>query len=127
MNFLDFDGTAESGSDAIQLNSASIKIPVLREGATGSLSLGVRPEHIQFSDGSAYSGKVIAIEYLGTTQIVTLSTANGDIKARTPSDRHVSMGQTIGLKFDARTLTVFENRKGLALHSAANEGVIAHG
>jgi multiple sugar transport system ATP-binding protein len=127
MNFLDFEGMVGRGTGNIKLNGVGVKIPVLREGATGSLTLGVRPEHIHFSDKSKYRGQVIATEYLGTTQIVTLSTANGEIKARTPSNVSVKIDEIIGLEFDSRTLTIFEGNKGLALRSAANDGVLTHG
>jgi multiple sugar transport system ATP-binding protein len=127
MNFLEFEGMVGGGSKSVQLDGNTIGIPEMRQGTKGSLTLGVRPEHIKFSDKSEYRGRVIATEYLGTTQIVTITTANGEIKARIPSNVKVSTGETIGLTFDERTLTVFEGEKGLALHSVANEGVLKHG
>ena len=86
-----------------------------------------RHEHIKFSDKSGYKGAVTAVEYLGTTQIVTLSTANGVIKSRIDSGKHVKNGETIGLEFDARTLTLFDNANGRALKSKANERVFNNG
>lgn len=127
MNFLDFEGMISSGADTVKLNGVDVKVPVSRESAKGKLTLGVRPEHIHFSDNSNYRGKVIATEYLGTTQIVTLSTPNGEIKARLASIVSVNIDQTLGLEFDARTLTVFEGEKGKALLSEANEGVRNYG
>ncbi len=127
MNFLDFDGMVGSGTASVRLDGVAVKIPVMREGATGALTLGVRPEHVHFSDRSRYRGRVIATEYLGTTQIITLATANGDIKARIPSSAPVKVDETVGLEFDARTLTVFEGNKGHALRSAANEKVLKNG
>jgi len=127
MNFMDFDGMVGSGTASVKLNGVAVKIPVMREGAKGTLTLGVRPEHVHFSDRSRYRGQVIATEYLGTTQIITLATANGEIKARIPSNVSVKIDEAVGLEFDARTLTVFEGNKGLALRSAANEGVLKHG
>ncbi|MDQ0322779.1 multiple sugar transport system ATP-binding protein [Pararhizobium capsulatum DSM 1112] len=126
MNFLDFDGMIGIGGDRIELAGKTVEVPVSREGATGKLTLGVRPENIVFSDTSTFRGRVIATEYLGTTQIVTLATPNGDVKARTGSEHVINPGETIGLEFDRRTLTVFEER-GQALLSAANEGVLNHG
>lgn len=127
MNFLEFDGIVGVGTNSVELSGVKIKVPDMRQGAKGSLTVGVRPEHIHFSDTSSYRGSVIASEYLGTTQIVTLASANGEIKARIASDLSVKVGETIGLEFDERTLTIFEGEKGLALRSAANEGVLAHG
>lgn len=127
MNFLDFEGMIGSGSNSIRLDGETINIPTSREGAKGKLSLGVRPEHVHFSDSSTYRGRVLATDYLGTTQIVSLATLNGNIKVRAPSNVKVESGDTIGLEFDARTLTVFEGDKGMALKSEANEGVLIHG
>lgn len=127
MNFLDFDGMVGSGATSVDLNGHPVTVPRTRQGAKGQLTLGVRPEHVHFSDKSDYRGSVTATEYLGTTQIVTLNTPNGDIKARVPSNVSVARNERVGLEFDARTLSVFEADKGRALVSEANEGVLNHG
>ncbi|MEM9471382.1 MAG: ABC transporter ATP-binding protein, partial [Pseudomonadota bacterium] len=127
MNFLDFEGMIGAGASSVDLNGHKVTVPQTRQGAKGRLTLGVRPEHVHFSDNSGYRGQVIATEYLGTTQIVTLKTPNGDVKARVPSNVPVSVGEHIGLEFDARTLSVFDADKGHALMSEANEGVLNHG
>ncbi len=126
MNFLDFDGMIGIGGDRIELSGKTVDVPVSREGATGKLTLGVRPENIRFSDASTFRSRVIATEYLGTTQIVTLATEHGEVKARIASSQVVNPGEVIGLEFDRRHLTVFEDR-GRALLSEANEGVLNHG
>ncbi len=127
MNFLDFGGMVGVGTHSVALNGVKVEVPAMREGAKGPLSVGVRPEHIHFSDDAEYRGRVVASEYLGTTQIVTLATANGEVKARIPANVSVRTDETIGLKFDERTLTVFEGAKGTALRSVTNEKVLAHG
>jgi len=127
MNFLEFEAAVEAGASELRLGEQQVPIPPSREAAHGKLSLGVRPEHIRFSDRSAYRGEVIATEYLGTTQIVTIVTPHGTIKARAPSANRVTAGELLGLEFDARTLTVFRGDSGRALLSAANEGVLNHG
>jgi multiple sugar transport system ATP-binding protein len=127
MNFLPFEGVAAAGAAGVRLGDAAIAVPELREGARGALVLGVRPEHVRLDDAAPYRGRVVATEYLGTTQIVTLDTSHGTLKARIASREPVAVGATTGLAFDARTLTVFEAARGGALVSAANEGVIGHG
>lgn len=127
MNFLEFDGMIGSGAASVSLDGHDISVPVSRQGAKGSLTLGVRPEHVHFSDKSGYRGKVLTTEYLGTTQIVILETPNGVIKARIPSKVQVNPGEIVGLHFDERTLTIFEGNKGRALLSEANEGVLQNG
>jgi multiple sugar transport system ATP-binding protein len=127
MNFLEFEGAVDAGANALLLGDHQVPIPLSREAAEGKLSLGVRPEHVRFADHSGYRGEVIATEYLGTTQIVTIETPRGTIKARAPSSNLVTPGELLGLEFDARTLTVFRGDSGRALLSAANEGVLNHG
>ena len=127
MNFLDFEGMVGIGSNHVTIDGTDIKIPLCREGSTGKLTLGVRPEHLRLSDKATYRGRVVASEYLGTTQIVTVTTPNGDVKVRMSSATPVRDGEAVGLEFDARKLTIFENQKGKALSSEANEKVIRHG
>lgn len=126
MNFLDFEGQVKAGSDYVEMHGQKVSVPVFRESVTGRLSLGVRPEHIRFSNQSTYRGEVVATEYLGTTRIITLNTPNGMIKARTPADSAVQTGETIGIEFNTQTLTVFSADGGRAILSEGNEGVI-HG
>ena len=127
MNFMDFEGMVGTGAEKIDLGGHVISVPRMMQGAEGKLSLGVRPEHIHFSEKSKYRGEVVATEYLGTTQIVTLNTPNGEIKARIPATVRANPGDRIGLEFDARTLTEFENEKGRALRSEANRKVLDRG
>ena len=127
MNFLEFDGMIGIGGDHVDLSGTTVRVPVSRQGAKGKLTLGVRPEHVHFSDRSDFRGRVIATEYLGTTQIVTMATANGVVKARISSSQAITPGELIGLEFDARTLSLFDEERGHALLSEANEGVLRHG
>jgi multiple sugar transport system ATP-binding protein len=63
------------------------------------------------------------VEYLGTTQIVTLATPHGDIKARiSSSDPAPRPGDAVGLEFLAPTVTLFDQKTGRALRSALHGG-----
>ena len=127
MNFLDFDGMIGIGGDSVDLGGVKMKVPAAREGRAGRLTLGVRPEHVKFRDDAAYRGRVSAVEYLGTTQIVTLATEHGELKARISSGHRVREEELVGLEFDARTLSLFDAESGRALLSQGNEGVFGHG
>ncbi len=127
MNFLEFHGMLGSGAKQVTLSNTVFEIPTLLSGAKGGLSFGVRPEHVYLDDSSSYKGRVVAVEYLGTTQIITLDTANGSVKARVSSADVVAVGDTVGLHFDVRTVTIFEASSGKALISEANSGVLTHG
>src|SRR4051794_14513271 len=81
MNFLSFDSGLEKGVREIVVQGAAVTVPEVREDvAPGSMALGVRPEHIRFDDNSRLRGSVYGAEYLGTTQIVAVETADGIIK-----------------------------------------------
>jgi multiple sugar transport system ATP-binding protein len=86
------------------------------EGVSGrALALGVRPEHVHLTDGGALRGEVLAAEYLGTTQIVTLRTKAGELKARVSSSLAVRDGETVGLAFDTAALALFDAGTGRAM------------
>lgn len=93
--------------------------------------LGVRPEHIRFSDAAALRGRVFGAEYLGTTQIVTVVTEQGPIKARLASSLPVQVGETVGLTFRFSSLSLFDAQTGMAIQTASppsvNEESAAHG
>ncbi len=123
MNFLRFEGTVAPGSTSVRLGDVDMALPTVEEAASGKLVLGVRPEHVALTEAGAYRGRVEATEYLGTTQIVTLSTAHGQIKARTSASQITKVGDTVGLTLNARTLSLFDDATGRALRTAANAGV----
>ena len=127
MNFLHFEGAVDEGASSVDLNGLRMDVPAQRQGAAGKLVFGVRPEHVTLSDAGGYRGEVLATEYLGTTQIVTLATPNGEVKARVGSGQVARMGEIVALGFDPRTVTLFDAGSGRALRSALNEGVLAHG
>ncbi|QPC88327.1 ATP-binding cassette domain-containing protein [Mesorhizobium sp. NBSH29] len=127
MNFLHFEGALEGNHSSVVMHGTDFQIPPSLEGARGRLALGVRPEHVRFSDTSRYKGEVLATEYLGTTQIVTLATPNGTIKSRASAAQPIKVGETPGLEFDARTISIFNVETGRALVSLANQEVLRHG
>jgi hypothetical protein len=99
----------------------------MREPFDGDITVGVRPEHVRLSDEGSYRGEILATEYLGTTQIVTLATDAGELKARIGSERYATVGDTVGLSFNASTLTLFNSQTGHALRSNLNIGVLGLG
>jgi len=127
MNFLGFHGMLGKGTTSVTLDWAQFEVPALQEGAHGDLIFGVRPEHVHLDDAAPYRGRVIATEYLGTTQIVTLDTPLGPVKTRVASHRAIRAGDTTGLRFDARTITLFSAETGRALQSHGNAGGLRHG
>ncbi len=127
MNFLRFNGSVEKGTTSVQLGDQTVRVPLQLGEARGDLIFGVRPEKVILSDAGICRGEVFAAEYLGTTQIVTLNTANGTIKARINSSQTVTRGDQVGLGFEAETITLFEESSGNAIISELNSEVLNRG
>ncbi|MFN6924725.1 MAG: ABC transporter ATP-binding protein [Tabrizicola sp.] len=126
MNFLRFEGAVAAGGTTVTLGDTPIDLPALQEDAAGKLVLGVRPEHVTLSDVAPLRARIEAVEYLGTTQIVTLSTPHGTVKARTPSTLPARVGDLTGLALNTPRLSLFDATSGRAFRTAANAGVF-HG
>jgi len=119
MNLLPFQGGLRKGARTIDFCSVSLAVPEIREErAAGPLVLGVRPEHIGFSDAATLRGRVFGSEYLGTTQIVTVDLEAGRIKARMPSSAPVQLGEMVGVTFKPDSLALFDPHSGHALWTA---------
>ncbi|MGQ9368925.1 ABC transporter ATP-binding protein [Azospirillum sp. ST 5-10] len=121
MNFLRFEGAVRRGDRQVAVNGAAVAVPEVHEDRPpGRLVLGVRPEHVRLDDAAALRGRVLGVEYMGTTQIVTVETAHGTVKARIPSSRTVRDGETVGLALRAESLVLFDGDGdgGRALRSA---------
>lgn len=119
MNFLRFEGGLHCGDRAVSFHDTDIAVPEIREDrASAPLVLGVRPEHIRFTDAAPVRGEVFGAEYLGTNQIVTVDTAHGRVAARLPSATPVRIGETVGLEFHSERLALFDAGNGLAIRTA---------
>ncbi len=127
MNFLRLTGSVNAGDSTIALNGQVFQIPVQLQDCRGDIVFGVRPEHISFDPASSYRGDIIATEYLGTTQIVTLQTPNGILKSRIPFSEPVSVGDKMGLMFNPGTISLFDEKTGEALLSEGNKEVLGNG
>jgi multiple sugar transport system ATP-binding protein len=83
----------------------------------------VRPEHLRFSDVSGLRGEVFGVEYMGTTQIVAVTTAHGSLKARLPSNIRVVPGEQVGLTMRGDKLSLFDAASGRAIRTALHDAV----
>ena len=123
MNFIRFEGRLKPSDRSVRLGEINVPIPEACEpAASDSLVLGVRPEHVFIADSALIRARVFGAEYLGTTQIVTLDIAQGQIKARLPSLQRVQVGETVGLAFKSDSLMLFDGTSGHALRSALHRG-----
>lgn len=127
MNFLHFNGGIQAGSEEVSLNGYAMAVPTMRETFEGGMVLGVRPEQITIDANSKLKGCVTAVEYLGTTQIVTIEIPLGELKMRYTSDQNLQEGENIGIRLNGPTLSLFDSKSGRALRSVLNEGVMVSG
>jgi multiple sugar transport system ATP-binding protein len=123
MSFLDLRASLQRGDRTVRIDGVLVEMPeVLDDRAEGKFALGVRPENVSFADDSPLRGRVIGAEYLGTTQIVTVVTASGQIKARLPSSQAVRVDEMVGLSLRPDRLSLFDTASGQALASALYMG-----
>jgi multiple sugar transport system ATP-binding protein len=123
MNFLGFRSGLRSGSTSVQLGEGMVAVPQIHEDFDErDLVLGVRPEDVRLGDNGAMTGEVFGAEYLGTTQIVTLSTAHGTVRARLPANVPIRRGERIGLAFRSEKLSLFDKATGRALRTGRTSG-----
>ncbi len=127
MNFIPFSGSYAAGASAITIGPATLAVPALAQGVSErSLLCGVRPEHVRFDAASALRAEVLGTEYLGHSQIVTLTTAVGStLRAKVGVNVPAQRGDHVGLAFDAHAVTLFDQQTGRAL--ARREQAAAHG
>jgi multiple sugar transport system ATP-binding protein len=115
MNFLGFHDSIVRGGAKVRLGETEIATPRALEALSArDLVLGVRPEQIRFAD-EGLRGVVFGAEYLGTTQIVTLTTPHGALRARVPADVPVRVGESLGLNFRPDKLSLFDKQSGRAI------------
>ncbi len=117
MNFLPFYGAYAAGARQVSIGEARITVPPLAESVSErALLCGVRPEQVRFDASSALRAEVVGSEYLGHSQIVTLSTSVGStLRAKVGVEVPAQRGDRVGLVFDASAVSLFDQQSGRAL------------
>jgi multiple sugar transport system ATP-binding protein len=123
MNFLSFEQALSRGAKIARLDDLAVAVPEIHEDlAECPLTLGVRPEAVRLVSDGGLRGQVFGSEYLGTTQIVTVNTDRGRVKARIGSEQRVPDGGVVGLAFRAEKLSIFDRQTGRAVRTALTDG-----
>jgi multiple sugar transport system ATP-binding protein len=122
MNFLAFGGALAKGATEIGIGEGRQVVPAFRaDGPSADYVLGVRPEHVRIADNGPVRGEVYGSEYLGTTQIVTIKTEQGQVRARLGAEVAVRTGERVGLAFRPEKLSIFAKADGRAVPSALHD------
>ena len=67
------EAALQKGDRSLSYSGLQIEVPEIHQSLqTGALALGIRPEHVTIADSAPLRGRVFAVEYLGTNQIVTI-------------------------------------------------------
>jgi multiple sugar transport system ATP-binding protein len=80
--------------------------------ATGTLQLGLRPEHISLDDASPWRGQVFVVEPTGADTYVVLDTEAGRISVRTAALSGLKPGDTVGLQVQGEHASWFDAASG---------------
>lgn len=121
MNLLPVSAPHARGQDHVIVDGAPIKVPPLVDDTdSDSLVVGVRPEHISLRDNdgkthNSIAGRVFESEYLGTTQIVTVDTSLGRVKARVPARVAATPGEQVRLSPMTDRISLFDKTSGQAM------------
>ena len=123
MNFLPFEAALTHGTEAIRIGGTPVAVPALREDISERpLVCGVRPEHLRFDAESTLRAEVLGTEYLGTSTVVTLKTAQGaTLRAKVDVDSPAQRGDQVGLSFDSKAVSLFDTGSGRALRTARDD------
>ena len=123
MNFIGFEAGLERGASSVMVSGAQLGLPAVRDAVSPkALLYGVRPEHVRLAQDSAFRAVVLGTEYLGTSQIVTLSTQEGYVlRAKVDVNAPAQRGDHVGLAFDAAQVTLFDKASGQALPTARDD------
>jgi len=128
MNFVDVE-VAGTGEDARLTGPAgwSIPLPVRYfEAATGSspksLVAGFRPEHLKIGEAAPGEGSFRAradvVEYLGSQELLHVTSADRDIVAIVGSEHRVRPGDLVNLVLPLDKLHLFDAETGLSVAPA---------
>jgi multiple sugar transport system ATP-binding protein len=106
--------TAGPGSDTLVLPEAELPL-VCPVRAGQAVTLGVRPEHLQFSADAGWRGVVQMVEPTGADTYVTVQTAAGQVAVRTSPQTPVRTGETVGLTLSPAQAHWFDANSGARL------------
>ena len=120
MNFIPVAEGARRGATSVRVATIPVEVPELRD-QCGKALLGIRPEHIRFSDDSPLRGRILHSEYFGSHWIVHVDTSAGVLKVH--GGKHVcpARDSNVGLAFNTNRIVLFDADTELLLPSATTE------
>jgi multiple sugar transport system ATP-binding protein len=109
-------GKAIAAADGGGFGIQGADLPVASPAHQGSQALlGLRPEHIVFSDAAPWRGEVSVVEPTGADTYVVVKTAAGDVTVRTAPQVRVNPGDRVGLDIQMAHANWFDTQSGVRL------------
>lgn len=109
MNFIKVQELSrENGKIALALEGGealNLDLTLSREAQT--TELGIRPENIQVSNEGAISGRVVAVERLGSETLVYVETGAGTLISKANGEAPVKVGENTCLQFQSKHAYLF--------------------
>lgn len=118
MNFLQCH--FESAGQAKLENGVMLSVEAVNASGTGTVTVGIRPEHMQQRDDGALKIDVVLLEQLGANTLVhgTLQGTNHSIVASLPGTQRLEPGTTLSFNVSAHATHLFDSETGQRLRSS---------
>ena len=121
MNLLRLPAPLRRGEGKILTGGGSVAIPAAARDLPEGAFLGVRPENCRLSEGAPLRGRIIGVEYLGDSKIISAETEFGVLRARVGADVAADNDANVGFAFHSADAVLFDPRSGRAA-TEANRG-----
>ena len=111
MNLL--DGTVEGDTFTASRKDISVALPPGLSGASGDVTLGIRPENVglvEDADEYTFTARVELIELLGNVQIVHFDVGGEEFLAELHSDAEVEQGNQYHVRIDPSKTHLFDGQ-----------------
>jgi multiple sugar transport system ATP-binding protein len=121
MNFIKSE-VVQAGADGVQVrlpNGSTISVPVSGEGvrAGETVTLGIRPDHVEVNPQGALTGRIELVEELGENHLLYVDAGHGNrLTVRMPGDADMKTGSEVTLALSRESSHLFR-QTGEALPS----------
>ena len=120
MNFLHFEAGIQRATEPSSFATSASPYPRSTSSVPRTAGIGRASRAHPIFGRRTIRGRIFGAEYLGTTQIVTVDTEQGRVKARLASSAAVQIGETVGLAFRSACLALFDAQSGRAIQTASH-------
>jgi multiple sugar transport system ATP-binding protein len=110
MNLVPGQGVNSGAASSFRIQDGSV--PLQCPNTTEGTLMGVRPEHVHFTESSTWRGQVSMVEATGADTFVVVQTSAGPLNVRTSPNVVVRAGDQVGLTLEAEHVSWFDGKSG---------------